>query len=118
MGRRLMGVAGALLLIATLAGCGDDGEAGGSDEPVVVEITFADGDVSPVGERVHVDAGQPIDLEVTADEPGELHIHSSPEQTLPYETGTETFKIEIPRAGRVDVESHDLDQVIVTLIVQ
>ncbi|WP_141014035.1 cupredoxin domain-containing protein [Nocardioides sambongensis] len=118
MGRRLVGAAGALLLIGTMAGCGGDEEAAGSDEPVVVEITFADGGVTPVGDRVEVQVGEPVDLEVTADEAGELHVHSDPEQELAFDAGTETFEIEIPRPGRVDIESHDLDQVIVTLIAQ
>jgi len=109
------------LVGVALSGCGtDDGSEGdrGSDEPVVVQITFENGEVEPNGERIEVEAGQPIDLEVTADEPGELHIHSDPEQEIPYEAGTETIEIQIERPGVVAVESHDLDQVIVQLEVK
>lgn len=107
----------------TTAGCGtDDADSGttdsgttdsGSGEPTVVEIEFADGEVTPQGERIEVDAGDPIDLEVTADEPGELHLHTESEQALAYGEGTETFEIQIDRPGVVVVESHDLDQVVV-----
>ena len=109
------------LVGAALSACGtDDGSEGdqGSDEPVVVQITFENGEVSPSGERIEVEAGEPIDLEVTADEPGEIHIHSDPEQEIAYEAGTETIEIEIERPGVVAVESHDLDQVIVQLEVK
>jgi hypothetical protein len=114
-----LGVVGVLALTAT--GCGSDGgDSGdaGSDEPQVIEITFADGEVTPNGERVEAGVGEPIDLEVTADEPGELHIHSDPEQTLPYDEGTQTFGIQVDRPGVVEVESHELDVVIVQLEVR
>jgi len=109
------------LVAAALSGCssGDDDKGdNGTEDPVVVEITFEDGTVTPSGDRVEVDAGQPVDLEVTADEPGEIHIHSDPEQELEYPAGSKTFKIEIDRPGVVAVESHDLDQVIVQLEVK
>ncbi|MFC5727986.1 MULTISPECIES: hypothetical protein [Nocardioides] len=109
-------VAGATVLAGATA-CGEDPKAS-TDEPVVVEITFADGTVEPNGERVDVAAGQPIDLVVTADEPGSLHIHSESEQEFAFEAGTETFPIRIDRPGVVEVESHELDQVIVQLEVR
>jgi hypothetical protein len=123
-------IALALLVGAGLSACGNDEDGGGdgdsgnggggkgSDESVVVEITFENGEVEPNGERVEVETGQPIDLEVTADEPGELHIHSDPEQEIAYDAGTETFEIQIDRPGVVEVESHDLEQVIVQLEVR
>jgi hypothetical protein len=107
---------GAALLVLTVSGC--SGGDASSDEPVTIEITFADGEVEPNGDRVEVDAGQPIDLEVTADEPGAIHIHSDPEQELDYEAGTETFEIQVDQPGIVEIESHDLDQVIVQLEVR
>ena len=110
-----------VLVGAALSACtteDKDGGEAGPDDPVVVKITFADGEVEPNGERVEVEAGQPIDLEVTADEPGEIHLHSDPEQELAYTEGTETFEIQIDRPGVVAVESHDLEQVIVQLEVK
>lgn len=110
--RRLAAAAVLVLVAGTAAACGGDESSGG---PVVVEITFADGEVTPTGERVEAEVGAPIDLVVTADEPGTLHIHSDPEQELAYGTGEETFKIQVDRPGVVDVESHDLGVVIVQL---
>lgn len=128
--RRLAAVALGGAVVLTTAGCGtDDADSGATDsasasaseeptaeteeEPTVVEIEFADGAVTPQGERIEVDAGDPIDLEVTADEPGELHLHTESDQALAYGEGTETFEIQIDRPGVVVVESHELDQVVV-----
>ncbi|KAA1425691.1 hypothetical protein [Nocardioides antri] len=114
-------IAVTLLAGAALSACStdegsDDGNGGG--DPVVVEITFEGGEVTPNGDRVEVGAGEPIDLVVTADEPGTIHLHSTPEQEFSYEEGTETFEIQIDRPGVVEVESHELDQVIVQLEVR
>lgn len=106
-----------IISLATTSACGE-GEKASSDEPVVIDITFENGTVDPNGDRIDVGAGQPIDLVVTADEPGELHIHSDPEQQIPYEAGTKTIGIEIDRPGVVEVESHELDQVVVQLEVR
>jgi hypothetical protein len=88
-----------------------------SPEPsgTAIDITFASGDVTPKAKRMKIDAGEPITLNITADEPGELHIHSSPEQELAYEKGTHSYELTIDRPGLVDVESHDLEVVIVQL---
>jgi len=110
-------VAGALAtaLLTTSTACGSDEEGSDGGGPVRVEITFADGEVTPTGERVEAGAGEPIDLVVTADEPGSLHIHSDPEQELDYPAGEKTFEIQVDRPGVVDVESHELGVVIVQL---
>ncbi len=60
--------------------------------------------------------GQPITLHVTADAPGEIHVHSSPEQELEYDQGTTDVQLTpITTPGTVDVESHALEKVIVQL---
>ena len=102
---------------------GNDGGGigGGADTTVrTIEITVSGDTITPNGAEVDVDAGQPIDLVVTADAPGEIHVHSDPEQEFEY-VGTgepETFKLQIDRPGQVEVESHTLDKLIVKLVVQ
>jgi hypothetical protein len=106
---------------ATLSACGDDDKSGddnGSEKPVVVQITFKGGDVTPSGDRVDVDTGQEIEFDVTADEPGEIHVHSEPEEEFEYEAGEKTFTFKIDRPGLVTVESHTYDKVIVQLEVK
>jgi hypothetical protein len=64
---------------------------------------------------VEVAVDEEIELVVQADEGGEIHVHSNPEQTLQYGAGTTTLPITLDQPGVVEVESHDLDQVIVQL---
>lgn len=87
-------------------------------ERPTIEITFEGGTVTPNGERVAVPMGQEIDLVITADRPGELHVHSTPEQELSYEAGTGTLPLVIDQPGIVEVESHDPALVIVQLEVR
>lgn len=111
------------VLVSTLglvSACGDDetGDTGGGGDTETIEVTFVDGTVTPNGERVEVGVDQPIDLVVEADEPGEIHVHSEPEQEFEYAVGTTKFELVIDKPGVVEVESHNLDQVIVQLEVR
>lgn len=123
--QRLRAAGAALVLSAVVglaAGCGDDAGTDGTDgtasEAVVVDITIADGAVEPSGDRVEVASGQPIDLVVTSDAAGSIHVHSDPEQEFEVVEGTQTFKLAIDRPGVVTVELHDPEAVIVQLEVR
>lgn len=117
--RRTLAVLALLLSVTPLAACGGDGDTAppnGSTEPKVIEVTFDGDSVTPNGERVEVSTYQDVELKVTADQPGEIHVHSDPEQQLEYPAGDSTQTIKgLTTPGTVDVESHDLDKVIVQL---
>ncbi len=83
-----------------------------------IDITFKGDKVDPNGEERKVKAGKPFTLHIVADQPGEIHIHSSPEQELVYPAGTTDKTLTIDQPGIVEVESHDLDQLIVQLEVR
>jgi hypothetical protein len=84
---------------------------------VTIDITIADGQVTPNGEKINVEVGQTIVLNVTSDEHDELHAH----------TEGDGFELEVPAGGKVsgeftlnspgsyEVESHHLEKVIVIL---
>jgi hypothetical protein len=123
MRRALATTVTVLLCALPLAACGgsDSGGGGGvtTTQPKVIDVTFQGDSVTPNGERVQVAVGQPITLHVTADAPGEIHVHSSPEQELEYDKGTSDVKLTpIDAPGTVDVESHALEKVIVQLEVR
>ena len=81
-----------------------------------IEVTIVGDTVTPNGERVEVAVGEPVELIVEADQPGEIHVHSSPEQELEYDKGTTTLELDpIERPGVVEVESHTLEKTIVQL---
>jgi hypothetical protein len=121
MRRVVIVVLAALVPGVVLTGCG-----GGSPSPSgqglptkVIHITFNAGSVTPNGERVSVAPGQRIELDVRADKPGEIHVHSDPEQELSYDAGSTTIRVTpIKTPGIVTVESHSLDKVILQLQVQ
>ncbi len=83
-----------------------------------INITFKGDQVDPNGVERKVKAGKAFTLHIVADKPGELHIHSSPEQELEYPAGTSDKKLTIDQPGIVEVESHDLDTLIVQLEVR
>lgn len=116
-----MGIAALALGAAPLTGCagGDDAGAPGSSGTdtggQTISITFKGDSVTPNGDRVEVRLGKPVVFRITADRPGEIHVHSTPEQELSYPAGSSSEKITIDKPGVVDVESHDLDKTIVQL---
>jgi hypothetical protein len=112
-----------LLLVAflVLAGCGGDDssskattkkDTGGG---IVIDVTFKDGKVTPQGASIKVKAGKPIKLHIVADKPGELHVHSSPEQHIDFKAGSTEKTLTIKQPGVVDVEIHSLDKLVVQL---
>ena len=118
--RRALATLTVLLCALPLAACGDEEKpSGDSTEPKVIEVTFEGDSVTPNGERVDVSTGQDVELRITADQPGEIHVHSDPEQSAAYGVGTTRISLgsfEIP--GQYEVESHTLGKTIVTLEVQ
>ena len=110
-------------LLATTAACGGSDSSSPSDsstdQPKVIDVTFNGDSVTPNGDRVEVGVGQPIELKVTADAPGEIHVHSSPEQEFEYDTGSSTIAVKpIQAPGIITVESHTLGKVILQLQAQ
>ena len=84
-----------------------------------VDVTFKGDTVDPQARSSgRSKAGEPLTLHITADQPGEIHVHSSPEQEIEYAAGTTDKTLTIDQPGVVDVESHDLDQLIVQLEVR
>jgi ABC-type glycerol-3-phosphate transport system substrate-binding protein len=117
--RRLAPLLAVLVLaLGGLTACGGDDSAGGSTGPKKIDITFSGDSVTPNGEKVEVSVGQKIVLHVKADAPGEIHVHSTPEQELEYDQGTTDLTLTIDRPGLVDVESHALEKTILQLQVQ
>jgi hypothetical protein len=120
----------ALVAMVALTGCGSDdpdgsGASGGSvvakpdsSGTPTVDVTFEGDTVKPQGASVEVEAGKPLKLHITADEPGEIHVHSTPEQEIEYDAGTSDKTLTLDQPGVVDVESHDLDKLIIQVEVR
>jgi hypothetical protein len=121
--RRLLAATAALLLSSlALTACGSDSSsssAGAAQQTMQIAITIKGDSVTPNGQEYDVAVGQPIEFDVTADKPGEIHVHSSPEQEFEYDAGSSTLQLEpIQAPGVVTVESHTLEKTILKLKVQ
>ena len=119
--RALVAIAFLATVALTLTGCSSDSgdeKDGSPSQPQTVRITLTQDEVSPLGERLKVKAGEPLEVEITADRAGSLHVHSNPEQELEFVDGTVTRELTIEQPGVVEVESHDPDVVILQLEVR
>lgn len=88
------------------------------DQSSVVDVTVDGDTITPNGERIDLAVGETMRLDVTADRPGELHVHSSPEQTLTYAKGATALRLKIDHPGVIDVEDHDTGHVVIQLEVR
>ena len=111
----VLALAGVLTAASLLAGCSGSGSPGTT---TTVDVTVKGTDVTPNGDKVEVPVGKQLTLHVTADKPGEIHVHSSPEQEFTYGTGTTDLHLTLDKPGVVEVESHTLDKTIVQLQAQ
>ena len=111
-----------LVAMFALAGCGGGDSASGSSgntETKVIDVTFQGDQTTPSGDVIDVSVGQRIELDVNADKPGEIHVHSTPEQEYEYDAGSSTIELTpIKTPGVVTVESHTLDKVLFKLQVR
>ena len=73
-----------------------------------IEIIIEDGAATPDGERIQVQVGEPITLQITSDTEEELHLHSTPEHEFEISPGTTTETFTIDRPGIVEAELHEL----------
>lgn len=100
----------------------DSGQPSGVPRPdaVVINVTQQNGRVTPSGDKVTVQLGQTVVLNLVSDTADEVHAHTSGggrEVTLnPGEPTTLTFVAD--EVGRFEVEMHETETIIVILIVR
>lgn len=143
--RAAWAVAPVLAVVLAVSACGDDGDETATDRPTVaptssstpaedasespsestpaptatsIQVKIEGHEVTPSGDRVRVRAGEPIVFDVTADAPGSLHVHSTPESVLEYDEGSTKLELVIDQPGVVEVESHEAHAVVVQLEVR
>ena len=103
--------------LALTTACGSDATET-TPAATVIEVTLADGQVTPAGDRVRAAAGEPITLRIDADVAGELHVHSVPESEIAFDAGTSEHEITIDQPGVVEVELHEPPLVVVQIEVR
>jgi len=116
--RRLVTTAAFFLTVAlAITACGSKQQSSGAQPTKIIDVTISGKTTTPSGQTIDVAVGQRIELRVTADAPGEIHVHSSPaEQEFEYDKGSSTVEIKpIPAPGRTTVESHTLGKTLFIL---
>jgi hypothetical protein len=108
-----------LLAVTALSGCaGSAPQKVGDTSGWALHVRIADGHVSPSGESVELRREDTLTLVVDADEAGELHVHSKPEQHIEFEAGSTTHELTFDVPGVVEIEDHASDTVIAQITVK
>ena len=120
------GFAALTLGCALFTGCGSaTGPSGGAPAastgavvaPLLIDITQSQGKVTPSGQKLDVKVGQTVRLTVTSDADDEIHAHTGGDgyelEVKAGQPATGEFVLSSP--GSFEVESHNLEQVIVVL---
>lgn len=129
--RRVVAVTGIAVVIT---GCGStttrSAESSGSPTGPVsgsaaaparltVNITIADGTLTPTNAQLSAQVGQPIVLQVSSDAADELHVHSVPAHEFEVRPGqAQRFEFTVAVPGTVDVELHHLNRTVASIQVR
>ncbi|GAW49711.1 MULTISPECIES: hypothetical protein [unclassified Nocardioides] len=78
----------------------------------VLRVTISGDDVGPNAEAIEVPAGEPLTVWISSDRPGQLHVHSKPEQFVDFGKGVSTHELVVETPGAVEIEEHDTSAVV------
>lgn len=102
-----------------LVGCGPGTPGKPSTQDLNVDVTIANGQVTPTNATLTAKVGQQITLHVTSDTTDEMHVHSVPDHKFQVSAApNQTFQFSVAVPGSVDVELHHLHRTIATIQVQ
>ncbi|KRF18789.1 hypothetical protein ASG90_02505 [Nocardioides sp. Soil797] len=114
--RFVAAVTAALISLTAVSACAsksdDESSSKSTENAEAITITIKGDTVDPNGKRYDLDLNQSVTLTIDADEAGELHVHSKPEQEIEYDAGTSTHELSFDKPGIVAVESHALEKTI------
>ncbi|MER6969922.1 hypothetical protein ABT304_02580 [Nocardioides sp. NPDC000445] len=84
----------------------------------LLTVTIDGEEVSPNAEEIELSTGEKLAVEIDSDRAGELHVHSTPEQSIEYAEGTTNSEIVVSTPGTVEVEDHDTGAVVALIEVR
>jgi hypothetical protein len=82
------------------------------EQDPVLRVTISGDDVGPNAETIEVPAGEPLTIWISSDRPGQLHVHSKPEQFVDFAEGASTHELVVETPGTVEIEEHDTSAVV------
>jgi hypothetical protein len=83
-----------------------------------LDVTIRGSQITPNAERIPLGVGKTFTLTVDTDRDATIHVHSTPEQEYDVTPGTSSIPIVIDKPGTVEIEEHQNNIVIATLVVQ
>jgi hypothetical protein len=83
-----------------------------------LEVRVTGDSVTPVAEQVDLAVGERLTITVRSDRAGELHVHSDPEHSFDFMSGTEKFHLTLDTPGSVDIEEHVSDALVARVLVR
>jgi hypothetical protein len=115
-------------LFSALVGCGSLSKTGTSTSSsappaaaggLVVNVTIANGQVTPTNATLQAKVREPITFRVNSDAPDELHVHSVPDHKFEVAAApNQTFEFSVDVPGKVDIELHHLNRTVATIQVR
>lgn len=82
---------------------------------IVINISVTKTSVTPTGGSASVGVGKPVTFLITSTVPGQIHVHSSPEQHIVFPAGISKATLTFSVPGTIEVEDHALDRQIVEI---
>ena len=114
LSRRAMQACAAGVVVVALSSCGGGGGSGDA-KPSSVSVTIEDGKLKGDPPRVKVGKGARVDLTVTSDTAGTVHVHGI-DQRVPLRTGGATKVTFVASfSGKWDIEVEETNVVLATL---
>lgn len=78
-----------------------------------IDVTIRGNDISPNAEKVEVELGETVVLDIVSDRAGEFHVHTTPDQEIAFEPGRTEATLTFDRPGLIDVEEHESHKLLV-----
>lgn len=86
---------------------------------LTVDVTIEGGQVTPTNAQLQASVKEPILLRVSSDARDQLHVHSTPEHTFDVEAEPgQSFQFTVDVPGKVDIELHELNRTVATIVVR
>jgi hypothetical protein len=107
-------------ITGTPAGSASASPSGSQANTVVIDITIANGQVTPSGQKLDLTRGQKVILNVTSDQDDEIHAHTAGDgYELEVTAGKPaTGSFVVTDSGSFEIESHHLNKIIAILNVR
>ncbi|HUE35680.1 MAG TPA: hypothetical protein VMQ38_23100 [Mycobacterium sp.] len=106
-------------LMCGLVACGGKSPSQPPAAGLDVNVTIANGQVTPTNATLQAKVKQQITFHVTSDAPDELHVHSVPDHKFQVAAApNQAFQFSVDVPGNVEVELHHLDRTVATIQVQ